>query len=139
MKNTEARAIIRDLRDRPDVWRLVYSEPLDVQTARRSGAVARALNYGALDCPEHVYARSETTSGSRARVWAIWRSSPTGWQHRAMAERPHGPSGPFGTPSCEACGYPRPMPRTELMLRFHWTAEQVADIPDHLLLAVLDA
>lgn len=29
--------------------------------------------------------------------------------------------------------------RAELMRLYGWTAEQVADIPDHLLIAVLDA
>jgi hypothetical protein len=86
MKNEECRATVLRLRERPNVWRLVHSSPLDVKTARRAGAIARSLwCYGQGRSPEHLSARSETINGEFARVWAIWRDKPEGWRHKGAA------------------------------------------------------
>lgn len=104
MKRNEAQAIVLGLRERPDVWRIVYTAPLDLRTARLSGSIARALAFHGLPYPEHVEARSETVNGRYARVWAVFRAAPDGWQHK------QGLSGSRALPrvSCSHCGFPRP-------------------------------
>lgn len=77
MKRAEREPIIANLRARPGVWRLVYSMPLSVPTARRASRIARSLRFHEswetrLRHGRRIEARSVTTEANRARVWARW-------------------------------------------------------------------
>lgn len=77
MKRADREPIVAKLRERPGVWRLVYSMPLNVTTARRAGRIARSLNFHErfevrLIHGHRIEAKSVTTEANRARVWARW-------------------------------------------------------------------
>jgi hypothetical protein len=77
MNRAEREPIVAKLQERPGVWRLVYSMPLSVLTARRAGRIARSLRFHEpwetrLIHGRRVEAKSVTTEANRARVWARW-------------------------------------------------------------------